>query len=88
MFNVERVPKTVKFNWQLPIGITIAIAALLAFLALTLWASDFGPIIYIFVLAPIVSVILLVFAVGNPLRQTLLRLSILAAYCATSWWLF
>jgi hypothetical protein len=70
--------KADKFNWYLPLY--AAAATLVVFLPFALWSADLGAVIYVVVVAPIVSLVLLavVLAAKSNRRRTVL--SMLAVY--------
>src|SRR5258708_37031320 len=70
-----------RFNWKL--SLYAAAGALIVFLPIALSSEfDFGEIIYIFLVTPIVSLILLVIAVS---KKSLSVLAMLVVYCEVSW---
>ena len=75
-----------RFNWRLPLyG---AVGALTVFLPNLLTGADLGLILYLFVAAPFVSLVLIFVAMRNGGRQPLPVLSMLIVYCVISWGLF
>jgi hypothetical protein len=70
-----------RFNWKL--SLYAAVGALIVFLPIALSSQfDFGEIVYIFVVTPIVSLVLLVIA-GR--KKSLSVLAMVMVYCAVSW---
>ena len=83
---VKEAAEQNRFNLWLPF--CAAIGAFIAFLPAVIYRYDMGEILYFFVIAPIVSLILFVIAVLKKRRQRLSVLSMLAVYCAISCGLF
>jgi hypothetical protein len=81
----EISPAQHRFNWHLPV--LAAAIALVLFIPLELWATDFGPLFYFFLAAPIVCLILAI-ALFRSNHQKLAIASMLPIYCALSWVLF
>jgi hypothetical protein len=83
---VEKMTKGDRFNWRLPFY--AAVGGLIVFLPIAIYGNGIDDLLYIFVGAPIVSLILLVVAIRKKRRQSLSVLSMLVVYCAVSWGLF
>jgi len=79
---VERTAQENRFNWRLPFY--AAAGALIIFLPLLISSADLGVILYLFVAAPIVSLVLLFLAIRKRGRQRLSVLSMLVVYWAVS----
>lgn len=77
-----------RFNWHLPLY--AAVGALILFVPIIIYAIDIdiGEMLYIFVVAPIISIILLVVAIRKKRLRGLAVLSMLVVYWAISWGLF
>jgi hypothetical protein len=77
-----------RFDWRLPLFITIGASIVLV--PITVY-DDFGQFLFIVLTTPIVSFVLLVMAIVAAIRMNRLRslsiLSALVAYCAVSWFL-
>ena len=80
---IQRIAEENRFHWQLPFY--IAMGSLLIFFPVTNYDSTFGEILYLFVVAPIVSFFLLVLAIRGKGRRRLAILSMLAVYWLVSW---
>jgi hypothetical protein len=80
---IQRMTEENRFHWQLPFY--IAMGSLLIFLAIIIHDPTFGEILYLFVVAPIGSLFLLVIAFRRKGRQRLAILSMLAVYWLVSW---
>jgi len=63
------------FNWRLPLY--AAAGTLLVFLPFAIYSADFGELLYVFVAAPIISVVLMVLAIVKKGRPRLSVLSML-----------
>ena len=84
---VEKIIGEDRFNWRLPL--CAAIGAIVVFLPIVTYRFDLGEFLYIFVVVPIISLILLVIAIVIACYRNWLRslavLSMMAVYCAVSW---
>src|SRR6266851_3684063 len=80
---VEKTAEEDRFNWRLPFY--AAVGTLIVFISLVISSADLGEILYLFVAAPIVSLVLLILAILKKGRQLLSVLSMLVVYWAVSW---
>jgi hypothetical protein len=71
-----------RLNWSLPLY--AAPGAVIVFLALVISSADLGVIVYLFVVVPVGSAVLLTLAVRKKGRQRLTMLSMLLVYWAIS----
>jgi hypothetical protein len=70
------------FDWRLPL--CAALGTCLVFLPFVLSSADFGEILYVCLAAPIVSIVLIVFAIRRKGRRRLSSLLMLIVYLAVS----
>jgi hypothetical protein len=88
--STSKANKEDRFNWWLPLF--AAVGALILFLPIMIYGIDIDEMLYIFIAAPIVSFILLIFALIYAINKKWLRslavLSMLIVYCTVSWGLF
>jgi hypothetical protein len=80
---IQTMAEENRFHWQLPFY--IAMGSLLIFFPIIIHDPTFGEILYLFVVAPIGSLFLLVLAIRRKGRQRLAILSMLAVYWLVSW---
>jgi hypothetical protein len=72
-----------QFNWQLPIyG---GLGGMLVVLPMIVFGNDIGPFLISIVIAAIVSIIVIVFAIRKARRQALAAVSMLLLFCSVSW---
>jgi hypothetical protein len=79
---VEKESQNNMFNWRLPLY--AAAGTLFVFLPFALSSADFGQFFYVFVAAPIISLVLIVLAVLKKGRHRLSSLSMLFVYWVVS----
>jgi hypothetical protein len=72
---IEKESRESRFNWRLPLY--AAAGTSLVFLPFALSSADFGEFFYVFVAAPLVSLVLIVLAIVKKGRQRLSVLSML-----------
>ena len=82
----EKTVRRSRFDWQLPFY--AAVGALILYAPFMIYGIDILEILYIFVAAPIIGVIMLVVAIRKKGPRRLAILSMLIVYCAVSWGLF
>lgn len=87
----EKTPRKLQFNWRMPLY--AAAGACIVYLPITVYGSDMGDFLYIFLVVPIISLVLsvallLTFAMRRKSRQLLSGFAILAAYVAVTGALF
>jgi len=75
-----------RFNWQLPIYGALGAAIVLA--PKTIFGNDIGTFLLSGIVAALVTITLLVFAIRAIRRQILSALAMLATFCILSWFLF
>jgi hypothetical protein len=75
-----------RFNWLLPIY--AALGALILFVPIMIYGDDIDEMLYIFVAAPIIGLILIVVAICKKGRRGLAVFGMLVVYCAISWGLY
>src|SRR5271156_3477332 len=79
-----------RFDWRLPLY--AAVGALVLFVPVMVWGGDFFEFLYLLVVVPIISIVILIFLINAAIRKNGLRslaiLSMLIVYCAVSWSLF
>jgi hypothetical protein len=80
---IQRMAEENRFHWQLPFY--IAMGSLLIFFPIIIHDPTFGEILYLFVVAPIGSLFLLVLAIRRKGRERLAILSMIAIYWLLSW---
>jgi hypothetical protein len=80
---IQRMAEENRFHRQLPFY--IALGSLLIFFPIIIHDPTFGVILYLLVVAPIVSLFLLVIATRRKVHQRLAILSMLAVYWLVSW---
>jgi hypothetical protein len=79
---IEKATQLNAFDWRLPLY--AAVGTLLVFLPFALSSADLGEIFYVFVAAPVVSLVLIVFAVLRKGRRRQVTLSMLVVYWIVS----
>jgi hypothetical protein len=75
-----------QFNWLLPLFAVLG--TLLIFTSLILWSFDFGGILYLFVVIPLTSLVLIGLAIARRGRRRLSVLSMLIVFGTLSWLLW
>ena len=84
---VEKKAEKHWFDWRLPLY--LAAGALAVFVPLVIYSPDFGSILYLFVVVPICSLVLLgvgiAFAIDRKPRRTLAIVYALFVFWAMSW---
>jgi hypothetical protein len=79
---IETTSQEARFNWRLPLYAAAGTSFL--FLPFVLSSADFGGLVYVFVAAPIVSLVLIGFAIRKKGHHRLSVLSMLVVYWAVS----
>jgi hypothetical protein len=82
----EKIAEQSRFNWWLPLY--AAVGAVFLFVPIMIYGSDIGEMLYMFVAAPLICLVLLVVAFFRKRQQSWAVLSMVAVYFAVSLGLF